>query len=46
MARQGKKQSRRLAARVKDWQDLRGNHSEKECVINKSSFRKPGSNKK
>lgn len=46
MAKQGKKQTRRLNARIKDWGNIKGTHSEKECTVNKSSFRKPGSNRK
>ena len=37
------KQQRRLEARIKDWENIKGNHSEKDCMVNKSAFRKPGS---
>ena len=41
------KAQRRLAARVQGWKEIKGGtHSEKECVVNRSSFRKPGSNSK
>lgn len=44
--RQGKKQKKKLQARIGDWERIQGTHSEKKCVVNKSSFTKPGSNKK
>jgi len=40
------KSQRRLEGRIKDWENIKGTHSEKECTVNRSSFRKPGSNKK
>lgn len=44
--KKAKKLKRRLAARIKDWDAIKGTHSEKQCTINKSSFTKPGSNAK
>lgn len=40
------KQQTRLNARIKDWESIKGNHSEKVCMVNKSCFTKPGSLKK
>lgn len=40
------KAQRTLEARIKDWEAIKGTHSEKECTVNRSSFKKPGSLKK
>lgn len=43
----GRKQKASLAARIKDWDNLRGDeYVKKKKMVGRSSFTKPGSNKK
>lgn len=48
MARQGKKQAKRLAARIKDWESMKDtvDNTNKKGIYNETYYRKPGSNKK